>query len=687
MKKLTSYLTVLLLLTLPGKPSDSAASRTSGSRQQENAQSKEDRRQAELDQKRADFKPARDLLQKRNVPFDPDILTTPDWRKKIGPVLQQMPELQEIRIGASRLKGIHLAHTLYLPEHVDLDGDVVILVHNLIFEGRDAIIRGPHNVYIYPIDQSGVLGATLAEAIPEAGRKVGSREANHRLPILPVIDGGSITVDTHGRGRKEWLQGRQLGRMGEAKLTKVGFFSQTIINNNGNYGGDGGSAGPGATGAVGGVGTPGTNGTCGSNSTVNGSNGLPGSPGGPGQPPSANGGIGTDGENGGAIVYSLPDHPSGTYTFLSNGGGGGNGGPGGQGGSGGPGGTGGSGGNGANCACDQGGSGAGGNGGPGGSAGSGGTGSNGGQGGAGKNGGNITVDYPAFFGTGSISTYANGGNGGFGGTSGLLGPPGSAGGGGNGGLSGGASVCANQGLSGSTGGNGTAGGYGGGGGPGANGSSGSNGNLILTPRTTCLQEQICGEDLHWVGYPTCGCRPTYSPIIIDVEGDGFSLTSGANGVNFDLDADGVAEKLSWTAKGSDDAFLALDRNGNGQVDSGLELFGNYSPQPPSSSPNGFLALAEFDKPENGGNGDGIIDERDAVFAKLRLWQDINHNGISDLGELHTLREFWIRALSLDYKESRRRDRNGNLFMYRAKVVSNRHSEAGRGAYDVFLVLG
>ena len=106
-----------------------------------------------------------------------------------------------------------------------------------------------------------------------------------------------------------------------------------------------------------------------------------------------------------------------------------------------------------------------------------------------------------------------------------------------------------------------------------------------------------------------------------MKGDGFKLTNPAEGVAFDFFLNGPIQ-IAWTVPGANEGWLVLPPT-DGKITNGTQMFGNLTPQPPSSDPNGFEALAVYDDPGNGGNGDGVIDARDAVFTRLRIWKDSN----------------------------------------------------------------
>ncbi len=124
------------------------------------------------------------------------------------------------------------------------------------------------------------------------------------------------------------------------------------------------------------------------------------------------------------------------------------------------------------------------------------------------------------------------------------------------------------------------------------------------------------------------------PLILDLNGDGINLISKENGVSFDLDNDGIADKTAWVAK--DDAFLALDRNKDGEINGVNELFGDTD-----GHDDGFQHLGSYDE-----NGDKIIDAKDSVWADLIIWQDLNQDGKSDANEMLTLEQVGIVGLRL-----------------------------------------
>ncbi|MEZ4483528.1 MAG: calcium-binding protein [Syntrophotaleaceae bacterium] len=148
-------------------------------------------------------------------------------------------------------------------------------------------------------------------------------------------------------------------------------------------------------------------------------------------------------------------------------------------------------------------------------------------------------------------------------------------------------------------------------------------------------------------------QPRRDPLILDLDGDGIATTPLSAGTYFDLDRNGFAEKTSWA--GADDGFLVMDRNGDGNINDGGELFGDQTIlQNGATASHGFEALAEWDD-----NADGKIDATDAIWGSLKVWQETNGDGFSSAAELRTLDELGIAAINLDNTAVDITDENGN----------------------------
>ena len=156
---------------------------------------------------------------------------------------------------------------------------------------------------------------------------------------------------------------------------------------------------------------------------------------------------------------------------------------------------------------------------------------------------------------------------------------------------------------------------------------------------------------------------TRSPLVLDLDGDGVETTSVLAGTNFDNDGNGFAEATGWVGK--DDGLLVWDRNGNGKIDDGSELFGNNSRlEDGSAAQNGFAALAELDT-----NRDGKVDTSDAAFTQLRVWKDGDSNAIVGSGELLTLEAAGVQSLGLTYTQQSVTDGQGNLHLQAGQYVA------------------
>lgn len=180
-----------------------------------------------------------------------------------------------------------------------------------------------------------------------------------------------------------------------------------------------------------------------------------------------------------------------------------------------------------------------------------------------------------------------------------------------------------------------------------------------------------------------------SPILIDLKGKEPETSNEKDSVTFDILRTGTPIPITWTKRNSDTGFLVMDRNRNGVIDDGGELFGNHtdSPygEPPVPNSHGFNALAEYDNADLGGNMNGRIDEGDAVWSRLRIWIDRNHDGLTTPEELYTMDAAGITGIDRDYDGDHQKwDKQGNLLKFRGTAYRQRRNgrEEAFSIYDV-----
>jgi Ca2+-binding RTX toxin-like protein len=166
----------------------------------------------------------------------------------------------------------------------------------------------------------------------------------------------------------------------------------------------------------------------------------------------------------------------------------------------------------------------------------------------------------------------------------------------------------------------------------------------------------------------------YDPLALDLDGDGLETVASNKlaGALFDGDADGIRTASGWIK--ADDGLLVLDRNDNGIIDDGAELFGDSTVLANGQkAAHGFAALADLDS-----NGDGKVDASDARFAELKVWRDLNQDGASSADELFTLDQVGVAALNNDFANTRQTLEGNNLLAQNGSYVKIDGSTAQMG---------
>ncbi|MBM7625131.1 calcium-binding protein, partial [Sporohalobacter salinus] len=147
----------------------------------------------------------------------------------------------------------------------------------------------------------------------------------------------------------------------------------------------------------------------------------------------------------------------------------------------------------------------------------------------------------------------------------------------------------------------------------------------------------------------------WDPLTLDLNGDGIKTIGQEKGVHFDLDNNDFKEKTGWI--NSKDGLLTLDKNNNGTIDDGSELFG-------TETKSGFEMLGEYDS-----NSDNKIDKNDEIYSQLKVWQDKNQNGESEADELYTLKELDIKSINLNHEHVSKTEENGNVIRNKGNYES------------------